>query len=379
MKRNLFLVLFLTLAAGAGEAHITRLEIAQVSAEPDGYDRILGRAYGEVDPEHPRNRIIQDIRLGPTNDRGFVEYSMDFTILRPPHGGNGLLIYEAPNRGFALTELPGFFDAIGALARARGYTIAYSGVQDDLIAFAPIQHTLSVPVATRHDRPITGNARVQFRPLEMTSTLPIGGTEIVPEAGYAPVDLSEQEAVLLRRARREGRPDEIPREDWAFAACSDQVPFPGTPSPEAVCLRRGFDPKFIYELVYTAKNPRISGLGFAATRDFVDFLRNAGGDENPVAGTTRAAVMFGVSRSADFARQFLHLGFNESEEGRMVFDGVNPHALPARAAVNVRFWTPMPPFQDAPASPGQRVSLHLSNLVLIPFAKLGRPVFLDAV
>ncbi len=117
-------------------------------------------------------------------------------------------------------------------------------------------------------------------------------------------------------------------------------------------MRGGFDPTFIYELVYTAKNPRISGLGFAATRDFVDFLRNAGPDENPVAGTTRAAVMFGVSRSADYARQFLHLGFNESEEGRVVFDGVNPHVLPARSAVNVRFWTPMPPFQDAPHRPG---------------------------
>ncbi len=69
----------------------------------DGYITITARAYGEVDPTHPLNAIIQDIRLASGNVRGMIEYSMDFTIFRPPDGGNGLLFYEVVNRGWPLS------------------------------------------------------------------------------------------------------------------------------------------------------------------------------------------------------------------------------------------------------------------------------------
>ena len=84
------------------QARITKIEIQDVS-EPatDGYVTVNGRAYGEVDPNHPLNNIIQDIGLAPRNERGMAEYSMDFTVLKPPKGGNGLLFYEVVNRGAA--------------------------------------------------------------------------------------------------------------------------------------------------------------------------------------------------------------------------------------------------------------------------------------
>ena len=76
-----------------------------------------------------------------------VEYSMEFTIFRPPDGGNGLLFYEVVNRGSPMTEF--YFPGITSLARERGYTIVWSGWQGDLVPNPnPLQHTMQVPVAT---------------------------------------------------------------------------------------------------------------------------------------------------------------------------------------------------------------------------------------
>src|SRR5665213_2516592 len=47
------------------------------------YERIVGRAYGEIDPKDPHNIIIQDIQLAPRNSRGMVEYVATFTLVKP--------------------------------------------------------------------------------------------------------------------------------------------------------------------------------------------------------------------------------------------------------------------------------------------------------
>ena len=99
-----------------------------------------------------------------------------------------------------------------------------------------------------------------------------------------------------------------------------------------ICLKDGFDPNFIYELLYEAKDPLVLGLGLAATRDLVAFLRHADQDDhgnpNPVAGQTEAALIHGTSQSGRYVRTFLDLGFNEDESGRIVFEGANPHISP---------------------------------------------------
>jgi hypothetical protein len=41
------------------------------------YEKLAGRAYGEVDPGDPRNAVVTDIGLAPRNAGGKVEYSMD--------------------------------------------------------------------------------------------------------------------------------------------------------------------------------------------------------------------------------------------------------------------------------------------------------------
>jgi hypothetical protein len=47
------------------------------------YEKLTGKAYGEVDPYLPQNALITDIQLAPRNARGMVEYSTDIYILKP--------------------------------------------------------------------------------------------------------------------------------------------------------------------------------------------------------------------------------------------------------------------------------------------------------
>ncbi len=355
MRTRTSIALFLCFLATPLYARIVRIEIDAVIPELDGYDRIVGVAYGEVDPMDRRNAIIQDIELAPRNARGAVEYAMNFTILRPPGGGNGLLYHEAVNIGFALTELPPFLGGIGQLARERGYTLVFSGWQGDIVPIdvpgLPQRHFIQLPEATLDGQDVTGRIRVDYVVTAPAPSLPLGGLSSgFPNVSYFPVDLSGDGSVLTRRIHRTDQPVVVPSSEWAFSDCS-QTPFPGDASRVSICLAGGFEPASIYELSYVAQKPLVLGLGFAATRDFIAFLRHApaddGGTPNPIAGATRAAVLFGTSQSGVYARQFIHLGFNEDEQGRRVFEGVHPDLAANRHPLNIRFRPQGAPRQHA--------------------------------
>jgi hypothetical protein len=118
-------------------------------------------------------------------------------------------------------------------------------------------------------------------------------------------------------------------------------PIPGTPDPGRICLKDGFDPNFLYELSYTAKDPLVLGIGFAATRDIISFFRHAGkAAENPVAGAVKHVIGQGISQSGNFVKTFIHLGFNQDEENRIVWDGANNHIAGRQLAMNIRFALP---------------------------------------
>ena len=98
------------LSVGIAEARITRIEITSVESPTfDGrafgrvgpYEKLRGRAYGEVDPTDPRNAAITDIELAPLNANGRVEYSMDIFILKPVdlNRCNHKLFLDMNNRG----------------------------------------------------------------------------------------------------------------------------------------------------------------------------------------------------------------------------------------------------------------------------------------
>ncbi|HTA44538.1 MAG TPA: alpha/beta hydrolase domain-containing protein, partial [Bryobacteraceae bacterium] len=155
-----------------------------------------------------------------------------------------------------------------------------------------------------------------------------------------PATLDTTKATLTRQTSEYGQTVPIPSTDWAFADCAT-VPFPGTPDPSKICAKAGFDPAYLYQLVFTAKDPLVLGIGYAATRDLNSFLRYADKDDdgnpNPVAKKISWVISQGNSQSGNFIRSFIHLGFNQDEAGRIVWDGANPHIAGRQLALNFRF------------------------------------------
>ena len=83
------------------------------------------------------------------------------------------------------------------------------------------------------------------------------------------------------------------------------------------------------------------GIGFAAIRDIVSFLRHATTD-NPLAPQgrprIRRALGFGISQSGRVLRDLVHLGFNQDLAGRQVFDGILPVVAGSRrTCINWQF------------------------------------------
>src|SRR5215467_9305897 len=112
MKRSLLMVgVAIQLAiSGAAQARLKGFVVyTQESPTFDGYswpgvgqyEKIAGKAFGEVDPHDPKNAVIVDIGLAQRNTNGTVGYSFDFYILKPIHLSQGAhkVMYEPPNRG----------------------------------------------------------------------------------------------------------------------------------------------------------------------------------------------------------------------------------------------------------------------------------------
>ena len=341
-----FTVCLALATANAAEARVERIVIDAVTPDGPGYERITGSVYGALDPSDPLNAVIQDLALAPRNADGMVEYTTQFRISRPVDGGSGILLYDVVNRGNPIADFifgPTIL-GINSVPRERGYIIVWSGWQGDLLE-DPNRLNIQVPVATDEGRTITGQVRTEYIVNAPTSTqnLSSGAFTGLTHRSYEPVSLDTAEASLTRRVREGDDRLPVDSADWAYADCSS-VAFPGVPSSTQICLRDGFDPNYIYELVYTAKDPLVLGIGFAATRDLVSFLKHAAADDagtpNPVASAVTTALLHGTSQSGRYARSLIDLGFNEDEEGRIVFEGANPHIAPGRIPLNVRFGQP---------------------------------------
>ncbi len=340
LRATLAAVAILVLAT-PGQAQITRLVVEHTETlGSDGYEKLTGHAYGEVDPKLPLNAIITDLEFAPRNARGMVEYVATFTIIKPADMANasGVLLYFVPNRGRVnLTDGRFLADA-----RRQGHVLVASGWQGDLEP-TDGRETLAVPVARNPDgSSITGRVLARFSDMPAdTTTLPIIRGRVTGTADPASLDTSK--ATLTRRASENSVVVPLHSADWAFADCSTN-PFPGTPDPRKICLKAGFDPAYLYELVYTAKDPKVHGIGFAATRDLNSYLRYGTQDDtgtpNVLGGRINWTVSQGNSQSGTFLRSFIHLGFNQDEAGRVVFDGSNPERAARLLAMNIRFAAP---------------------------------------
>ncbi len=332
MTRSTALLLAILIAAPHARARVVRITI-------DGgwvagtYAKTFGHFTGELDPDHPLNRIINDITLAPRNANRRVEYTGTFTLLSPldPSKASGVLIYEVPNRGNSPLNVNSVQDAIAA-----GHSLLSSGWQGDLTP-RPGLETIQVPVAKNRDgSSITGPVIARI------SNQQEHATTASLSAGFAglhyqwPVSLDTTKALLTKQASDDGEQIPIPPSDWAFADCTKK-PFPGEPDTTKICLKNGFESNLLYQVVFTAKDPLVLGIGFAATRDLVSFFRHS---PNPAHVSITHAVAFGTSQSGNFLKTFLNLGFNEDEDKRIVFDGMNPNIAGRQTPLNFRFAIP---------------------------------------
>ena len=309
------------------------------------YEKLIGKAYGEVDPKKHHNKNIINLKNAPLNGRGRVEYSMDMLILKPidMQRGNQTIFYDVVNRGNQALRVN--FGAERSnnpttLAHAgdgfmmrQGYTLVWSGWQGDVLPVGG-RLTTSFPVAKNPDgSPIKRTITTEFVFQKPSFSVPLSfDRESLDVKPYPAVEESMSKARLYRRAGTHAQRELVSADEWSFARCPDGKT--KTASNADICLAAGFSPNFIYELTYEARDPIVMGLGFAATRDLISFLRYNAGDANPLVDkemkTPRWVIGFGSSQSGRFLKDLIYQGFNQDEAGRIVFDGAIPHISASR-------------------------------------------------
>ncbi|WP_460965279.1 alpha/beta hydrolase domain-containing protein [Spirosoma litoris] len=337
------------LAGPMAQARIIRIEITsrqaptfegKVFGQVGAYEKLRGKAYGELDPASPQNALITDIQLAPRNAKGMVEYAMDIYILKPIDltKGNHKLFLEVNNRGGKL--FGGFNKSSGgndpstaaqagdAFLMNRGYSIVWNG-WDPSANPTNNNLTINVPIAKNaDDSPITGPSYEYIVYDNATSTN--------YTLAYPAATVNKSQATLTVRNHLQDTPTVIPADGWEYVNERTIRLLPaGTP----------FRQSAIYEFAYTASNPIVAGIGLAATRDFVSFLRYATSDNfgtpNPLANDIKFTFSFAVSQPARYLNDFQTLGFNADETGKRVLDGIeNWLGGGSGIGLNVRFAQP---------------------------------------
>ncbi len=378
MRRTFALVvlgsLLGALAAPPADARVVRIEVERTTPYAGGkefgdagrFERLDGTVYMEVDPDDPLNTVIVNLDRAPRNDRGLVEFSAPFFIIRPVDmaRGNRKLLYGINNRGNAIElgfhafpPLPPGADpgSDDGLFFRLGYTLVDAGWAGDILTTAT-RLGANLPVAVQADgSPIVSRIRIEYSsdlPQQMAGgaglyTVPLKGNARF--VSYEAADTDTAHSTLTVRDAIDGQRRPIPADGWAFGTC----PSGGeslAPSTTDLCLFDGFDPNKVYELIYPAQNPWVMGLGYAVTRDVASFLRYETADDagtpNPLAASAdatgiRRAYGLGISSTGMYLRDWLYLGFNEDEAHRQVFDAVRIH-IPGthRLFANVEFADP---------------------------------------
>lgn len=352
--------------------------------ETGAYERLKGRVIFRADPAAPGVRDVTDIELAPRDGNGRVRFEADFCILRPvdPEKGNGRLFYDYGNRGDKRV-LQFFNGATGSndpldeahagdgFLMRRGYTVVWMGWQGDLLP-GDGRLLLEVPVASLDGASITGTICTEFIAAEAERhEMPL--STLASTRSYPAVSLDTSRATLTRRPYAQAAREKIAPDAWAFARIerSGGVDNKKTdtaliPSDRNIYLHDGFEPGWIYELIYEARDPLVLGLGHVAVRDFIGFLKTGAAEaEGQPALATRPfekAYAWGRSQTGRCIRDFIYLGFNDDGQGNRVFDGVLPHvAGGGRMWMNHRF-------ANITLLPGQEQENHFSPVDSFPFS-----------
>ncbi|MBL8645603.1 MAG: hypothetical protein JNK21_16845 [Rhodospirillaceae bacterium] len=357
---RVFFVAAAVLTAQSAQADVDRIEVFERVPFAAGksfgnvgaYERIRGRLTFTADPNAPENQGIVDLKLAPRDAAGRVVYAADFIMLKPvdPTRSNARLFYEVNNRG-NIGMLASFNNARGAnlpndaehagngFLFEQGYTLISSGWTWDV---PPGDYRLRADLPTAGDggRIITGKVNGEITVTEATDSARHTGMMSV---GYAPANPDEPEAVLTVRTSALGPRTAIARSQWRFGRKEGGQVFY---DPAWITLDGGFKAGAIYTVTYTAREPRVVGLGLAAIRDAVSFFRYNRADRvgapnpliEPKGELPKWALAWGHSQSGRVLNAFVYGGFTSDGRGRPVFDGIYA-AMPGagRGSFNYRF------------------------------------------
>jgi hypothetical protein len=290
------------------------------------YELLKGTATGELNPADWLNSGIVNLEKAPKNSNGYVEYKVNVTILKPIDltKGNRRIFYEIANRG---SKLANFWvnssssqseptwkpDDIGnGFLMRQGYTVVWSGWQGD----SSMGMYATLPIPTDSGQAIVGTSRDEWTDTGTTSSFS-------KSLAYTAANTDQNSAILTVREKESDPPTVLSASYWKYNTAGTQI---------TITRPTGYDSGAIYEFIYTAKNPKVMGIGFAAIRDVISFLRYRTADDisnlNPLTIDNQPVMekvyAVGISQSGRVLRDFIYQGFNEDESHRITFDGVIP-------------------------------------------------------
>jgi hypothetical protein len=315
------LVVLVCLFVSSAQAELSRVEVTGSeflgsNSSPLQYQAIYGVLHFTLDPADDNNQNITDIRLAPINADGLVEFSADFKLLVPRKGNvSSTLMYHVNNRGGS--RLPPEISLDHPLA-LQGHSFLATGWIAELTA-AEGRLRLQVPVITDNGSPVTGDVRYEIVPDSFVDTVNVAGAG---HLAYTPSMSAVEQTRLSVRALQADKREEIPQEQYALTL---DVRDDNAQPQVSLRIAGGFQPGLIYELIYPAQDPVLSGAGLAGIRDIVSAVRHQHAAlaelQLPAIAHT---VAWGYSQSGRLLRQFLYQGFNADLQGNRVFDGVVP-------------------------------------------------------
>jgi len=352
-------MLFLALTPAA-RADVERVEVLERGLIADGktfgnvgpYEWLRGRLYFSIEANAAENQTITDIKLAPRDGQGRIHFTADFVLLKPADAarGNGRLLYEPPDHG-RLIMLQRFNDAApgnlptsaeqagSGFLMEQGYALLWTGWSWD-VPLGDDRLRADIPVASDGGKAIEGPVSGEITPeVPMTSaryTAPM-------TVGYEPTAIDDRDARLTVRDTGFGPRTVIPRERWQFGRKVDgRLVY----DPSFITLNDGFKPGLIYTLTYTARGPRVAGLGIAGIRDALLFFRHERTDHlntpNPLVENggelPQAVLTFGHAQSARLLETMIAQGLAVDGRGRLAFDGaLIAGAGAGKVGTNARF------------------------------------------
>jgi hypothetical protein len=334
-------------------AAVVGVQVLERSSFADGtnfgdagaYEKIRAIARFSLDPNAAANQSVVDLKLAPRDASGHVTFESSFILLRPVKPRSSTLVYDVNNRGGIgiLGQMDGaspanndpttLADAGNGFLMRHGFTLLFSAWTWDVaplpLGVRPL--VFASPVAHQPDgSSIEGLVENEFTVSEPKDITVYAGMRGLT---YEPAVANDPAAVLTARSRPSDARVQVDRASWHFLA-PEQPDGPGR-----VQLDGGFQPGTLYDLVYTAKDPKVTGAGLAGIRDLLAYFR-----DHPFEGAPapRKVLIFGISQSGRVIGRMLHDGLNVDETGRLAFDGAYMQVPGAggSAGFNSRFAQP---------------------------------------